>query len=129
MIATHHDFTGDPFLVITQIVEGPDDLEQRVHRTLPDALIVVVKKLSELQGAGLNIREEMMLGGSEESANGVSSNLFLNSNRTVDVHHLVEIEIVQLNAIRTVTIVIRDCNSIGRRGSRVKRRHSIRDRD
>ena len=130
MIATHHDFTGDPFLVITQIVEGPDDLQQRIRRALPDALVVVGQERDELEGARLNERQEVHLGRGEERADGVRRNLLLDGNGAVYVHHLLDVDVLEVDGGVAVDVdLLADGDVIRGRGSKSERAGGISNRD
>ena len=102
--------------MLAQIVESPDDLQKRISCTLPDALIVVRKKGDELKCAWLDEGQELELGRSEEGSNGICSDFLLNGDSTVDIHHLVEIEVFELNrGIAIYISLVGDSDRIGRR--------------
>ena len=117
-IETYHSGPGNPVSVITQLVQGPDYLQQRIQSTLSDTLVVVAKQFSELQGTWLNVREEVAPGSVEKGSNGICCNLFFDCDGTVDIHKLVEVNIIELNAV--LATVIGDGDSIRRGGARVK---------
>lgn len=81
--------TRRPLLVVTQLVECPDNFQEGVGGRLPDALVVVRQQLNQLQGALFNVWQEMIPGGRENGANCVSCDLLFNSNGAVDFKHLV----------------------------------------
>jgi len=102
--------------MFAQIVKGPDDFQKRIGCTLPDTFIVVRKEGDELKCARLDEGQELELGRSEEGSNGVCSDLLLNGDSTVNIHHLVEIEVLDLNRGIAVGIsLVRDSDGIGRR--------------
>lgn len=99
--------------MFAEFKQGPEDFKQRIHSTLPDTLVVVAEQLGELKGARLDVGKEALAGGVEERANSISSDLLLDSDSTVDVHHFVEVNILQFNAL--IAIVVSDGDGVGRR--------------
>lgn len=112
----HHFGARQPFLVVAEFIEGPYNLQKRICCRLSDTFIVMRQELNQLQGALFNPREEVVTRCSKHSANGVRGNLFLYSNGAVDVKHLVNINIFNLNRRIAVGIyIIGDGDGIGRR--------------
>ena len=74
------------------------------------------KKGDELKCAWLDEGQELELSRSEKGSNGICSDLLLNGDSTVDIHHLVEIEVFDLNGGIAVYIsLVRYSDGIGRR--------------
>lgn len=72
--------------MIAQLVEGPDNLEQRFSCTFPDALIIMRQKRDKLKSTLFDIRKEMALSSREEGSNSVGGNFLLDSNGAVNIH-------------------------------------------
>ena len=127
---THRVGTGNPLLVLAQIIEGPDNLQQRIRRALPDALVVVGQERDELERAGLDEGQEVHLGRGEERADGVGRNLLLDGNGAVDVHHLLDVDVLEVDGGIAVDInLLADGDSVGGRRSGSERAGSVGDRD
>lgn len=88
----------------------------------------MVEQTDELESTRLDVREEVVAGGSEERSNGVSCNFLLDCNRAVDFEHLVEVNIFKLNFGVAIDI-IRDRDRIGRGGSRCEGSSGLSARD
>jgi hypothetical protein len=127
---THHLGTRMPVLMIAEFIENPDNLQKRVGSGLSDALVIMGKQLYQLQGTLLDIWEEVIASCRKDSANCVSSDLLLNGDGAVDVEHLIEIDIFDLQGRITVDIcIINDSDGIGRRRAGGKSGHCIGVRD
>ncbi len=100
--------------MLAQVIEGPDDLQQRIRRALPDALVIVGQERDELERAGLDEGQEVHLGRGEERADGVGRDLLLDGNGTVDVHHLLDVDVLQVDGGVSVDVdLLSDGDSIG----------------
>jgi hypothetical protein len=78
---------------VAQLVHGPDDLQERLQRTLPNPVVIVCKLADQLDSAILDVRQEVGTSGSEESTDGVCGNLLLDTDHAVDLEHLVDINL------------------------------------
>lgn len=113
---TYHVDTSNPFRLVANLVEGADGLEQRISGTLADTFVVVVEEFNELQGALLDVRQEVSLRGGEHGADGISSNLLLDSNSTVDIEQLVQVEILEFDGWVAVGVYLTaDVDRVGGR--------------
>ncbi len=127
---THRVSTRNPLLVLAQVIEGPDDLQQRIRRALPDALVIVGQERDELERAGLDERQEVHLGRGEERADGVGRDLLLDGNGAVDVHHLLDVDVLEVDGGVAVHVdLLAYGDSVGGRGTGSERAGSIGDRD
>ena len=79
---------GLPFRGLRELVESTDDLEGRVARRLANALVVMLRELSELERALLSIWREVLARRGKERAHRVSGDVLLDSNSRVGVQHL-----------------------------------------
>lgn len=123
-----YNITSLPFLMITQVVEGPNNLQKGVGGALSDTFVIMREKGYELKSALLDVGEEMSLSCREQCANSVGSNFLLHSDRTVDVQHLVQINIFKLNRVICLRL-IRYCDGIRRRRTGCKSGGGIRNRN
>ena len=86
---------------VLDVVEGADDLEERLGRCLANAVVVVRELGDELDCALLDKRQEVHASGGEDTADGVRSDLLLDADRAVDVEQLVDVD-VEVFAVEAV---------------------------
>lgn len=101
---------------VAQVVQRPDNLEQGLHRGLPDSVIVVREQADELDRALLDVGKEMAASRAEERAHRVSSDLLFNADRAVHVKQLVEVHV--LLYLNVAVLAVDDRDRVRRRGAR-----------
>jgi hypothetical protein len=91
-----------PVWRVAHVVHGPDESQERVSRRLSDAFVIMIQELDEGVSATLEMRQVVILGGSEESAHRVCGNFLLDSNSATRLKHAVGVEIFDVNFDRLV---------------------------
>lgn len=105
---------GFPVSRVAQVIERADDFEQRVRRTLADALIEVLEQLDELERGRLDVGEEVTLGRGEDGTDSVRGDLLLDVDTRAEVQERLEI------ALAVVALVVGDVD--GARWGETRRR-------
>src|SRR5262245_59140458 len=94
---THYCRARLPFLMITEFVESPDDLQQRICCRLSNTLVIMRQQPNQLQSALLDVGEEMVMCRGKQGPDSVRSNLFLDGDGTIDIEHFIKIDIFEFD--------------------------------
>ena len=98
--------------MIAYIVEGSDNFQKRIYRTLPDALVIMRQKLDELERTWLDEGQKMDLSGSKESTDSIGRYLLLDGDGTVYFHHPIVNGFVKIYDIAHSKAICRRSNSV-----------------
>ena len=90
-----------PLFRTAQLVESPDNLQQRIRSALPNPFVIVVEQLNKHKRALLDEGQEKSTSRGEQSANSISGDLLFDAYGTVNIQQLVDVDI-QIFAIDAV---------------------------